>query len=62
MGASARVEAATRIFRPQEHCAAIRLVLRPLSSGRSVLAVAPQGHGVCESAELVGVPAGGGVG
>ena len=32
MGASSRVEAATRILRPQEHCAAIRLVLRPLAA------------------------------
>ena len=45
MGASARVEAAMRMERPQGQAAAIRLVLRRRWAGGG-FAVPPQGHGV----------------
>ena len=55
MGASARVEAATRMERPQGQIAAMRLVLRRVRGAGGGFAAPPQGHGLGQGVELAGV-------
>ena len=55
MGASARVEAATRMERPQGQIAAMKLVLRRAVAAGDGFAVPPQGHGLGQVVELAGV-------